>query len=142
MKILNTKDGLSLSELSLGCMNLPIDDKAEAEKIIEAALDAGINYFDTADLYQFGENEKMVGEILDKYRSRYDFLIGTNVGNQFDAAKQEKTAWNPTAPYIKEAVKVSLHQIVCRPSDQKSTLLNSSHVSISFACICLINKKY
>ncbi|HIW12189.1 MAG TPA: aldo/keto reductase [Candidatus Salinicoccus stercoripullorum] len=111
MKILNTKDGLSLSELSLGCMNLPIDDKAEAEKIIEAALDAGINYFDTADLYQFGENEKMVGEILDKYRSRYDFLIGTKVGNQFDAAKQEKTAWNPTAPYIKEAVKDSLHRL-------------------------------
>lgn len=111
MRNLNTKDGLSLSELSLGCMNLPTDDKAEAEKIIEAALSAGITYFDTADLYQFGENEQMVGEILNKYRSQYNFTIGTKVGNQFDAAKQEKIAWNPGASYIKEAVKDSLHRL-------------------------------
>ncbi|KKK35563.1 aldo/keto reductase [Salinicoccus sediminis] len=111
MRTLNTKDGLSLSELSLGCMNLPIDDKAESEKIIETALDAGINYFDTADLYQFGENERLVGEILEKYRSRYDFLIGTKVGNQFDAKNREKTAWNPSASYIKEAVKDSLRRL-------------------------------
>lgn len=111
MRNLQTKDELSLSELSLGCMNLPLDDKVEAEKIIEGALNAGITYFDTADLYQFGENEKLVGEILNKYRTQYDFTIGTKVGNQFDAIKQEKIAWNPTASHIKKAVKDSLHRL-------------------------------
>ncbi|WP_411844364.1 aldo/keto reductase [Salinicoccus sp. HZC-1] len=111
MRNLKIKDGFSLSELSLGCMNLPLDNKVEAEKIIESALNAGITYFDTADLYQFGENEKLVGEILSKYRSQYDFTLGTKVGNQFDEKKQEKIAWNPTASYIKEAVKDSLHRL-------------------------------
>lgn len=111
MRNLNTRDGFTLSELSLGCMNLPIDDKIEAEKIIETALEAGITYFDTADLYQFGENEKLVGGILNKYRSQYNFTIGTKVGNQFDAATQKKVAWNPSTSYIKEAVKDSLHRL-------------------------------
>lgn len=111
MRSLNTKDDLSLSELSVGCMNLPLEDKTESEKIIETALDAGITYFDTADLYQFGENEKLIGDILNKYRSRYNFTIGTKVGNQFDSARQEKIAWNPSASYIKEAVKDSLYRL-------------------------------
>lgn len=111
MRNLNTKDGISLSELSLGCMNLPIEDKVATEEIIESALEAGITYFDTADLYQYGRNEKLVGEILNKYRSQYNFTIGTKVGNEFDADKQEKISWNPKASYIKEAVKDSLHRL-------------------------------
>ncbi|WP_020008371.1 aldo/keto reductase [Salinicoccus albus] len=111
MNYLEIKDIPPVSEFSLGCMNLPIDDPAETEKIIAFALESGINYFDTADFYQFGENEKVVGEILNKYRSRYNFTIGTKVGNEFDAAKKEKIAWNPTAPYIKSAVKDSLSRL-------------------------------
>lgn len=111
MNYLETKDGTSVSEFSLGCMNLPIDDPAETEKIIEFALESGINYFDTADFYQFGENEKAVGKILNNYRSQYNFTVGTKVGNEFDAVKKEKIAWNPTAPYIKSAVKDSLSRL-------------------------------
>lgn len=111
MKKIETRDGLSLSELSLGCMNLPLNDEKETEKIIEYALSEGINYFDTADFYQFGDNESVLGRVLDKYRSRYDFNIGTKGGNDFDRIKREPKGWNPDKAYIKEAAKESLSRL-------------------------------
>ena len=51
---------LFVSELGFGCMSLGLDSK-KAESILHAALDEGINYFDTADLYDHGENEKIIG---------------------------------------------------------------------------------
>lgn len=108
MKNIQLKDGINLSEFSLGCMNLPLGDSAETERIIGTALEAGITHFDTADLYQFGENEKVVGEALRKFRVDHSFTIGTKAGNEFDAASQEKIGWNPSASHIKEAIKQSL----------------------------------
>ena len=52
-----------VSKMGLGCMSLGTDVKNAAE-IIESALDEGINYFDTADLYDFGVNEEIVGKTL------------------------------------------------------------------------------
>ena len=54
---------LWVTELGLGCMSIGAEEKA-AREIIETALDEGINYFDTADLYDFGENEKIVGAAI------------------------------------------------------------------------------
>ena len=54
------KSGLYVSEIGLGCMSLP-DDLAESKNIIDAAIHAGINYFDTADLYDGGKNEELAG---------------------------------------------------------------------------------
>ena len=54
---------LWVTELGLGCMSIGTEEKT-AREIIETALDEGINYFDTADLYDFGENEKIVGACL------------------------------------------------------------------------------
>ena len=52
-------------------MSLPTDH-LEANKIIKAALDNGITYFDTADLYNNGENEQMIGNALkDKRQDSY-----------------------------------------------------------------------
>lgn len=111
MKKISTRDGLSLSNLSLGCMNLPLHDEKETESIIEYALSENINYFDTADLYQFGDNEKTVGNILKKYQSRHNFYIGTKVGNAFDSESRIQTGWRPEKTYIKEAVKNSLKRL-------------------------------
>ena len=63
------KSGLFISEIGLGCMSLP-DDLNEAKNIIDAALHAGINYFDTADLYDGGKNEEIVGNALKRRRCR------------------------------------------------------------------------
>ncbi len=56
---------LYVSELALGCMSLGTERK-QANYIIDQALDYGINYLDTADLYDQGRNEEIVGEAIKK----------------------------------------------------------------------------
>lgn len=106
-----SKDGQHFSQFSLGCMNLPLSKPNEVEAIIEYALSHDINYFDTADFYQFGENEYVLGTILAKYRSRYNFTVGTKVGNSFDKETKTPLGWNASAAHIKASVKDSLHRL-------------------------------
>ncbi|SEM87355.1 Predicted oxidoreductase [Mesobacillus persicus] len=98
---------LYVSELGLGCMSLGTDEK-KAQEIIEAALDTGINYFDTADLYDFGENERLVGQALKNVRE--NVIIATKVGNRWNDTK-DSWSWDPSKQYIKDAVKSSLHRL-------------------------------
>lgn len=111
MEYVESKSGLNISRMALGCMNLPVEDEIAAEEIIEYALSQHINFFDTADLYQFGGNEETVGKILKRYQSRYNFYIGTKVGNEFDRSLQLKTGWNPGRKYIKAEIKASLRRL-------------------------------
>ncbi|TGB04457.1 aldo/keto reductase [Halobacillus salinus] len=101
------KSDLYISEISLGCMSLGTD-KEKAKSIIDRALDAGINYLDTADLYDFGRNEEIVGEAISGRRE--DLVIGTKVGNNFTAG-QEGWTWDPSKEHIKEGVKESLARL-------------------------------
>ena len=55
------KSGIEISELGLGCMSLGTE-YANAEPIIEKAIESGITYFDTADIYDKGTNEEIVGK--------------------------------------------------------------------------------
>ncbi|QOY35967.1 aldo/keto reductase [Anaerobacillus isosaccharinicus] len=98
---------LLASTIGLGCMSLEKSHK-ESEYILHKALDMGVNYFDTADLYDFGENERLLGNHLKG--KRHDLIIATKVGNQWDE-KNEGWTWNPTKPYIKQAVKASLKRL-------------------------------
>jgi aryl-alcohol dehydrogenase-like predicted oxidoreductase len=81
---------------------------ANAQVIIEAALEEGINYFDTADLYDFGENEKLVGHSLKNVREQV--VIATKAGNRWNEQK-DSWSWDPSKKYIKEAVKDSLNRL-------------------------------
>ncbi|USK32424.1 aldo/keto reductase [Bacillus sp. F19] len=103
---LGTSD-LFVSELGLGCMSLGTD-KEQAESIIDAALYEGINYFDTADLYDFGLNEEFVGDALKKRRQ--DLILATKAGNRWNVNRDGWT-WDPSKAYIKEAVKHSLKRL-------------------------------
>jgi aryl-alcohol dehydrogenase-like predicted oxidoreductase len=103
---LGTSD-LFVSEIGLGCMSLGTD-YSKAQAVVESALEEGINYFDTADLYDFGENEKIVGQVLKNVRE--DVVIATKAGNRWTTAKDSWT-WDPSKSYIKEAVKQSLKRL-------------------------------
>jgi aryl-alcohol dehydrogenase-like predicted oxidoreductase len=66
----------SVSAIGLGCMNLShaygVPPSAEqGERVLLAALDAGVTLFDTAALYGFGANEKLVGQVLRRHRSQF-----------------------------------------------------------------------
>jgi len=65
-----------VSAIGLGCMNLSHAYGAppsaeQGERVLLAALDAGVTLFDTAALYGFGANETLVGKVLSKHRSRF-----------------------------------------------------------------------
>jgi aryl-alcohol dehydrogenase-like predicted oxidoreductase len=99
----------SLGEISigLGCMSLP-EDYSEAEKVLSKALDAGIEFFDTADLYQKGLNEINLGKFLQAKRNQVK--IATKVGNQWNPDGQS-WSWNPSKAYILKAVEDSLKRL-------------------------------
>lgn len=101
------KSDLYVTELGLGCMTLGTDALA-AERIINAALEEGVNYFDTADLYDFGVNESIVGRALKPVREK--IIIATKVGNRWNSNKAG-WSWDPSKTYIKEAVKDSLTRL-------------------------------
>lgn len=99
--------GWQISELSFGCMSLQ-GNANEDEKLIHQAVDAGINYFDTADLYQNGANERLLGKALKNKRQQV--IIATKVGNQW-RADGSGWDWNPRKAYISKAVDKSLQRL-------------------------------
>ncbi|MFC3882806.1 aldo/keto reductase [Bacillus songklensis] len=101
------KSDLHVSAMGLGCMSLGTD-KEKAKAIIDRALDLGINYLDTADLYDFGLNEEIVGEAVKA--KRQDIIIATKVGNRREKGT-EGWSWDPSKAYIKEQVKNSLRRL-------------------------------
>jgi aryl-alcohol dehydrogenase-like predicted oxidoreductase len=98
---------LYVTELGLGCMSIGTEETT-ARKIIEASLEEGINYFDTADLYDFGENEIIIGKALKDVRE--NVVIATKVGNRWSQDKRG-WSWDPSKSYIKEEVKQSLKRL-------------------------------
>ena len=66
--------GMEVSRLCLGCMSFGTSewrdwvlDEAESREVIERAIDLGINFFDTANMYSMGESERVLGTVLDDY---------------------------------------------------------------------------
>lgn len=88
-------------------MSLPSDQK-EADNIIQVALENGINYFDTADLYNKGENEKIVGNALKS--NRQNIILATKVGNRLNNSG-DGWSWDPTKEWITDAVHASLKRL-------------------------------
>jgi aryl-alcohol dehydrogenase-like predicted oxidoreductase len=101
------KTDLQISEVSFGCMSLDLK-KSDNEKLLRTAVDAGINYFDTADLYDKGANEELVGKALSPIRDQV--VIATKVGNEWlpDGSSWQ---WNASKSYILEAVDKSLKRL-------------------------------
>lgn len=99
--------GLFVSELGLGTMSLP-NEKEEATRIVDAALHAGINFFDTADLYDGGDNEIRVGQALKN--KRQDIILATKVGNKLNKDGKSWT-WDPSKAHISQAIKNSLTRL-------------------------------
>lgn len=101
------KSDLKISRIGFGCMSLdPKDPKSE--NILQFAAGAGMNYFDTADLYNKGQNEMMLGRAL--RGKRKEFMLATKVGNQWrnDGSGWD---WNPSKKYILSSVDQSLKRL-------------------------------
>ena len=74
--------GLKVSPIAIGCMSFGnaqkwMVEKDDAKKVVDRALDLGINFFDTANVYSLGRSEEIVGELLKDIRE--DVVIATKV---------------------------------------------------------------
>jgi len=99
---------LMVSEVSLGCMSLHSPVQKQASDIIYKAYDCGINFFDTADLYDHGMNEKAVGEAVHGFRN--DIILSSKVGNQW-RADQQGWDWKASKKYILKAIDATLNRL-------------------------------
>ncbi|MEL6922909.1 MAG: aldo/keto reductase [Bacteroidota bacterium] len=98
---------LNVSVISFGCMSLP-ENQEQVNTLLGKAIDKGINFFDTADLYQRGQNEVMVGKALRQMRK--DVIIASKVGNQL-RADGSGWDWNPSKKYILESIHGTLKRL-------------------------------
>jgi aryl-alcohol dehydrogenase-like predicted oxidoreductase len=107
--------GLEVSALGLGCMGMswsygPPKDKKEMIALLHAAVDRGVTFFDTAEVYGPLLNEELVGEALAPYRGRV--VIATKFG--WEANPQDGGKWsalNSRPEHIKKVAEESLkHQ--------------------------------
>ena len=109
------KSGLEVSALGYGCMGLSFGlgvptEKPEAIKIIRAAVERGVTFFDTAEVYGPYVNEDVVGEALEPLRSQV--VIATKFG--FKANPSDEGKWNALdsrPAHIKEVVEASLKRL-------------------------------
>ncbi|RYY53191.1 MAG: aldo/keto reductase [Chitinophagaceae bacterium] len=101
------KSSLPVSEIGFGCMSLPTDSSAAAV-LVHQAIELGINYFDTADIYQGGMNEEHLGRALKDRRE--DVIIASKVGN-VQKAGGPGLDWNPSPEHIIRSVEKSLKRL-------------------------------
>ena len=109
------KSGLQVSALGLGCMGLsfglgPATEKSAAIQLIRAAVERGVTFFDTAEVYGPYVNEEVVGEALAPFRDHV--VIATKFG--FEANPNDGGKWNALnsrPEHIQQVVEASLKRL-------------------------------
>src|SRR5213595_1772867 len=107
------KSGLEVSAIGMGCMGMsfgygPAKDKQEMISLIRAAVDRGVTFFDTAEVYGPFINEELVGEALAPFRKQV--VIATKFGFKF-GPKGEQIGLDSRPEHIKEVADASLKRL-------------------------------
>lgn len=112
------KTGKQLSAIGLGCMGMSFaygpTDEQESIRTLHKALDLGVNFWDTADMYANGENEKLISKVLVPNRDK--IFIATKFGFRFKDGKAGHsgapgTYFDGSPEWIKKAVDLSLQRL-------------------------------
>jgi aryl-alcohol dehydrogenase-like predicted oxidoreductase len=107
------KSGLEVSAIGLGCMGMsfgygPPKEKQEMISLLRAAVERGVTFFDTAEIYGPFANEELVGEALAPMRERV--VIATKFGFKF-GPKGEQIGLNSRPEHIKEVAEASIKRL-------------------------------
>jgi aryl-alcohol dehydrogenase-like predicted oxidoreductase len=109
--------GLKVSQLCLGCMSYGnpgwdihpwVLGEADAKLFLHDALDAGINFFDTADYYSYGASEEILGNVLVPAMPREELVIATKVGLHMN---DKPNGRGLSRKHIMEAIDASLMRL-------------------------------
>ena len=108
------KSNLEVSALGLGCMGMsmsygPPRDKQQMISLLHAAVDRGITFFDTAEVYGPFTNEELVGEALAPYRAQV--VIATKFGFKIDPKERRQVGLDSRPEHIREAAEGSLKRL-------------------------------
>ena len=111
------KSNLQVSAIGLGCMGMsfsygPPKDKKEMTDLLHAAVDRGVTFFDTAEVYGPFTNEELVGEALAPFREQV--VIATKFGfdvSRGDSSRPGAAGVNSQPEHIKQAVEGSLKRL-------------------------------
>jgi aryl-alcohol dehydrogenase-like predicted oxidoreductase len=108
------KSNLEVSALGLGCMGLsfgfgPPVDKKEGISLIRAAVERGVTFFDTAEVYGPYTNEELVGEALAPFRDQV--VIATKFGFKIDLSTGQQAGLDSRPEHIKEVADASLKRL-------------------------------
>ena len=108
------RSNLEVSAIGLGCMGMsyaygPAMDKQAAISLIRAAVERGVTFFDTAEVYGPFTNEELVGEALAPVRDQV--VIATKVGFKFDPNTRRQIGVDSRPEHIKEVVGASLKRL-------------------------------
>ncbi len=106
------RTGLRVSALGLGCMGMSEfygeADRAESISVIHAALESGLNFLDTADMYGIGHNEELVGEAIAGCRD--EVFLATKFGVVRSKSSPDRRIDGSPA-YVKQACEASLKRL-------------------------------
>src|SRR6202166_2389028 len=106
------REGLEVSAIALGCMGMSDfygpSDEATNLSVLNAALDIGINFLDTADMYGVGANERLLGKIL---KSRRDEVVLATKFGIVRGSDGASLGINGTPEYVRKACDASLERL-------------------------------
>src|ERR1700751_4240306 len=99
------KSNLEVSAIGLGCMGMsfglgPAVDKQQGIAVIRAAIERGVTFFDTAEVYAFFKNEELVGEALAPFRDQV--VIATKFGFKLDPNTGKQAGLDSRPEHIKQ----------------------------------------
>src|SRR3982075_2457245 len=108
------KRGLEVSAIGLGCMGMsfsygPAGDKQEMISLLRKAVELGVTFFDTAEVYGPFSNEELVGDALAPFRDQV--AIGTKFGFKIDPTTGKQAGLDSRPEHIKEAAEGSLKRL-------------------------------
>jgi aryl-alcohol dehydrogenase-like predicted oxidoreductase len=108
------KSDLEVSAIGLGCMGMsfgygPAGEKQEMISVIRAAVDRGVTFFDTAEVYGPFTNEELVGEALAPFREQV--MIATKFGFKLDPETGKQAGLDSRPAHIKEVAEASLKRL-------------------------------
>jgi aryl-alcohol dehydrogenase-like predicted oxidoreductase len=114
------RSNLEVSAIGLGCMGMsfgygPAADKQEMIKVLRAAVERGVTFFDTAEVYGPFTNEELVGEALSPFRGQV--VIATKFGFKLDPIGGKSVGLDSRPPHIKEVAAASLKRLRCDTID-------------------------